>query len=113
MKASDIVADESKAQPDCPIYRQHLCITGKLDRFTRAEAMQLIADLGGINDNTVTKNTNFLILGNNDYCATIKGGKSTKQKKAESAKLGGQDIEIIPENVFYDMISDYMSDEDN
>lgn len=110
VRAADIIGDESKVQPDCPIYQQHCCITGKLDRFTRAEAMQLIADLGGINDNSVTKTTNFLILGNNDYCATIKGGKSTKQKKAEGAKLKGQDIEIIPENVFYDMIAEYVSE---
>ena len=107
VRASDIIADESKAQPDCPLFGQHCVITGKLDRFTRAETMQLIADLGGVNDNTVTKSTNYLILGNNDYCATIKGGKSTKQKRAESAKLNGQDIEIIPENVFYDMIAEY------
>ena len=110
VRAADIIGDESKVQPDCPIYQQHCCITGKLDRFTRAEAMQLIADLGGINDNSVTKTTNFLILGNNDYCATIKGGKSTKQKKAEAAKLKGQDIEIIPENVFYDMIAEYVNE---
>ena len=109
-RACHIIADESKAQPDCPIYQQHCVITGKLDRYTRAEAMQLIADLGGINDSTVTKATNFLILGNNDYCATIKGGKSTKQKKAEAAKLAGQDIEIIPENVFYDMIAEYVNE---
>lgn len=110
VRLCDIVADESKAQPDCPIYQRHCVITGKLDRFTRAQAMQLIADLGGINDSTVTKATNYLILGNNDYCATIKGGKSTKQKKAEDAKLKGQDIEIIPENVFYDMIAEYVAE---
>lgn len=112
VKASDIQADESKFNPDCPLYRQHCVITGKLDRFTRAEAMQLIADLGGINDNSVTKNTNYLILGNNDYCATIKDGKSSKQKKAEAYKLDGQDIEIIPENVFYDMIADYATEDE-
>jgi DNA polymerase-3 subunit epsilon len=33
------------------------------------------------------------------------GGKSNKQKKAETLKLKGNDIEIIPENVFYDIIS--------
>lgn len=35
-----------------------------------------------------------------------KNGKSSKQKKAEEYKLKGQDIEIIPESVFYDMIGD-------
>ena len=58
----------------------------------------------------VTKATNFLILGNNDYCPTIKDGKSSKHKKAEAAKLKGQDIEIMPESVFYDMIAEYVSE---
>lgn len=70
----------------------------------RKNAMQIVADLGGINGDNVTKKTNFLILGNNDYCKSIKDGKSSKQKKAEKLKLSGQDIEIIPESVFYDLI---------
>ena len=52
------------------------------------------------------KKTNFLILGNNEYCKTIKDGKSSKQKKAEKYKLEGLDIEILPETVFYEMIED-------
>ena len=50
--------------------------------------------------------TNFLVLGNNDYRSSIKDGKSNKQKKAEEYRLNGCDIEIIPENVFYDMIQE-------
>ncbi|MBQ6737437.1 MAG: BRCT domain-containing protein [Synergistaceae bacterium] len=68
--------------------------------------MKIVADLGGINQDNVNKDTNFLILGNNDYCTSIKGGKSTKHKKAEKYKQEGQDIEIISETVFYDMIAD-------
>ena len=110
--ASMITTDNTDFDVDCPIYGKHCVVTGKLEHFTRKEVMQLIADLGGINDNGVTKTTNFLILGNNDYCATIKDGKSSKQKKAEAAKLSGQDIEIIPENVFYDMIAEYVEESD-
>ena len=68
--------------------------------------MQLIADLGGINQDRVKKDTNFLILGNNDYCATIKNGKSTKQKTAEAYILAGRPIQIVSENVFYDMLGE-------
>ena len=68
----------------------------------RADAMQLVINIGGRVGNGVTKKTNYLILGNNDYCKSIKGGKSSKQKKAEQLKLQGQDIEIISEQVFYD-----------
>lgn len=70
----------------------------------RKDAMQIVVDLGGINGNSVTAKTNYLILGNNDYCSLIKDGKSNKQKKAEKLKLKGNDIEVITENVFYDMI---------
>ena len=88
---------------------KHCVFTGTLERMARKQAMQIVADLGGINENSVTKKTNYLILGNNDYCKTIKDGKSNKQKQAEAYKLQGQDIEIIPETVFYDMLGDELS----
>lgn len=106
IRASDIQSDASEADPDSPIYGKHCVITGTLEKFTRRQAMQLVADLGGINEDRVTKKTNLLILGNNDYRTNIKGGKSSKQKTAEKYKLEGQDIEIVPETVFYDMLGD-------
>ncbi len=87
-----------------PFFKMECVFTGKLEMFTRTEAAQVVVNFGGTCGNTVTKRTNFLIMGNNDYCSTIKDGKSTKQKKAEEYKLKGQEIEIIPESVFYDMI---------
>jgi DNA polymerase-3 subunit epsilon len=68
--------------------------------------MQIVADIGGIPGDGVTKKTNYLILGNNDYCKSIKGGKSSKQKKAEKLILEGADLQIIPESVFIDMITE-------
>lgn len=88
-----------------PLYKKVCVFTGTLDRMTRSEAAQLVVDVGGICENNVTKNTNLLILGNNDYCPTIIDGKSSKQKKAEAYKLRGLDIEIISESVFYDFLS--------
>ena len=41
---------------------------------------------------------------NNDFCQSIKDGKSNKQKKAEDLILKGHDIEILSENVFYDLV---------
>lgn len=103
--------DLTKLSPQCesfdethPLYGKVCVFTGILEQFTREQAAQIVVNLGGQCGNTVTKKTNFLILGNNDYCSAIKDGKSTKQKKAEAYKLKGQDIEIIPESVFYEMI---------
>lgn len=104
LKAKDIYSEKSDFDASHPLYGKVCVFTGTLEKMKRAEAMQIVVDLGGINADTVTKKTNFLILGNNDYCSTIKNGKSRKHKKAEDMKLKGMDIEIIPEEIFYDLI---------
>ncbi len=104
LKASDILATETNIDEDNPLFGKVFVFTGALERMPRKEAMQIVVNHGGINGDSVTKKTNYLVLGNNDYCKSIKDGKSSKQKKAEKLKLDGLDIEIIPEDVFYDMI---------
>ncbi|WP_294749943.1 exonuclease domain-containing protein [uncultured Ruminococcus sp.] len=104
LKASDISAQNSSFDVTHILFGMTCVFTGTLEKMTRREAMQAVVDIGGIVGDNVTKDTNFLILGNNDYCKTIKDGKSTKQKKAESLMLKGNDIAIIPENVFYEML---------
>lgn len=103
LKAADITTSNKDFDIAHPLYGKVCVFTGTLEKMPRKEAMQLVADVGGVNADSVTKKTNFLILGNNDYCPLIKDGKSNKQKKAEKLKLEGNDIEVIPENVFYDM----------
>ena len=105
-KVSGIVAHEGCERPDSPLYGKVCVFTGKLDTLTRKDAAQLVADLGGICADGVTKKTNFLIMGTNEYCPTIVGGKSTKQKKAESLILKGADLQILTENVFLDMLAE-------
>ena len=104
LKATDIIGDASLNNPDSPLYEKYVVFTGALEKFVRKEAMQIVANLGGINQDSVTKKTNFLILGDNSYCSTIKDGKSSKQKKAEELIQKGYDLQIMPETVFYDMI---------
>lgn len=86
------------------LYGRSCVFTGVLDKMTRKEAMQIVVNLGGFCEDNVTKNTNYLILGNNDYCKAIKDGKSNKQKKAENYILHGQDLQIITEDVFYEIL---------
>ncbi len=105
VKAKNIVAQDGFLNEDSPIYGKVCVFTGALEAFTRKEAMQVVTNIGGICGDNVTKKTNFLILGNNDYCKTIKDGKSSKQKKAEKLILEGADLQIINETVFLEMIS--------
>ena len=100
-----IKAETSVFDPDSPIYGMSFAFTGKLERMTRKEAMQAVVNAGGICCDNVVAETNYLVLGNNDYCKSIQGGKSNKQKKAEKMQLNGANIATISEDVFYDMLS--------
>lgn len=104
LHAADVEGNPELFREDSPLFEKVVVFTGTLEKMTRREAMQLVADLGGINGDGITKKTNYLVLGNNDMCASIKDGKSTKQKKAEKYILAGADLDIISENVFYDML---------
>lgn len=87
-----------------PVYGMAVCFTGTLEKYQRKDLLQIVANLGGIPTDSVTRNTNVLVIGNNDYCSTIKDGKSNKQKKAEKLILEGHDLIVISERSFYDMI---------
>lgn len=100
-----IKPDNIEIDEDNFFYNKHCVFTGKLEKMIIKDAMQLVVNVGGILDNSVTKKTNYLILGNNDYCSSIKDGKSSKHKKAEKYKLEGQDIEIIDEDTFYNLFN--------
>lgn len=104
VRAKDIQATVNEFDESHPFYGKICVFTGILEKMPRREAMQLVVNIGGICGDTVTKKTNYLILGNNDYCKTIKDGKSTKQKKAEGLILAGTDLEILSENIFYEIM---------
>lgn len=104
INANDITTNLTAFDESHLLFEKVCVFTGILEKMARKEAMQYVVDKGGMVSNGVTAKTNFLILGNNDYCATIKDGKSSKQKKAEKYKLEGKDIEIISENVFYSLV---------
>ena len=106
VRSKDISTENTEFDETHPLYGKLCVFTGTLEQMKRKEAMQRVGDLSGSVADSVSKKTNYLILGNNDYCPLIKDPdkKSSKQKKAEKLKLAGNDIEIISENVFYDML---------
>lgn len=89
-----------------PLFDKVCVFTGVLDKMSRKDAMQRVLNLGGKIENNVTKKTNYLILGCNDFCKSIKDGKSSKHKKAEDYMLKGFDIQIIDEDIFYALLDD-------
>lgn len=103
-RAKNITTANTEFDEESSIFGNEFVFTGVLQKMVRKDAMQYVVDAGGTCGDSVTKKTNYLVLGNNDYCSTIKGGKSNKQKKAEKLKLSGSDIEVISEDVFYEFI---------
>ena len=89
-----------------PIYRKTFVFTGAMERMVRKDAMQTVLNLGGYCGDSVNQDTNFLVLGNAGYSITLVDGKSAKRRKAEKFKAEGEDIEIISEDVFLDMLDD-------
>lgn len=101
--AGDIVPETDHFDESSPIFGKVFVFTGTLDKMPRKAAMQLVVDRGGVCLDGVRKDVNYLVLGSSDY-SKIKDRKSNKQKAAEKLRLKGNDIEIISENVFYEML---------
>ena len=100
------IAPAEEVTPDPAFDGRTFVFTGALKRMTRENAQRAVSNLGGVNGKGVTKSTNYLVTGSTDYNAALKGAKSSKWLKAEKLQASGQDIRIISEDVFYDMLGD-------
>ena len=88
-----------------PFFARTFAFTGTLESMSRQQAMQAVVDLGGQVGNGVTKQTNFLVVGDQDYRKFAAGQtKSSKMRKAEALLAKDQDIEIITEQDFLQML---------
>ncbi|MBQ3177562.1 MAG: exonuclease [Clostridia bacterium] len=103
-KLSEVSTDKTIFDETHPLYGQVCVFTGKLERMNRLEAAQLVVNFGGIFEDSLTQRTNYLILSNSGYHDVISGKASSKYEKATKYKLKGQDIEIISEDIFYDLV---------
>lgn len=86
-------------------------LNGKVIVFTgalsikREEAMKLAASHGAIPAASVTSQTNYLVVGNDDYGNFKLGNKSNKMIKAEKLISKGQDLEMINEDYFFELLN--------
>lgn len=104
LTANSVATDKTEFDITHPLYGQYCVFTGALEKMIRKEAFQLVVDYGGVVQDNVNKDTNYLIVGSFDYSSSVRDGKSGKLKRAEDLILKGRDLAIISENVFYDML---------
>ena len=92
------------AEEDNYFYGKTVCFTGSFMYGTKKELLQKIKDVGGNPADSVTKKTDVLVVGQQDYRVVGDSGMSNKQKKAFQLLEKGQDIEILSETEFLSRI---------
>lgn len=83
------------------------CFTGQSSRATRSEIASLIEDLGGKFNNGITKQTRYLIVGNNGNPCWAFSCYGRKIEEAINRRKNGQNLAIINEVDFWDIVDDY------
>lgn len=93
-----------EADPSHPLFGQVVVFTGAIS-IPRPEAWRLVAEVGAIPKDGLSKKTNFLVLGEQDL-SKLKSGetKSSKHREAEELKEKGSQIEIIDERDFFALL---------
>ena len=70
----------------------------------RAEAFNKVKKVGGVPSNSVSKNTHYLVIGDQGVKRFSSRGKSSKMISAERLVSQGQNLKILTEDEFLKMI---------
>lgn len=105
LKAKDIIASHDEIDESSPLYGMRCVFTGTMTSMVRRDAMQLLANIGGIPQDGVRKDTDYLAIGNDGFRDALKT-TSGKIDKAKKNQLLGLPIQIISENAFLAMLDD-------
>lgn len=103
-KSSTGEAIEREGNPEGELYGEVLVFTGALE-IPRREAANLAAKIGCTVAQGVTKNTTLLVVGDQDVTKLAGKNKSSKQLKAEQLISKGQQIRIIKESDFKEIVA--------
>lgn len=85
------------ADPDSPLYDQHVTLTGEFEPFDKGQLWDGIAARGGQVGKNVTKKTTILVVG--EWASM-----TSKEKRARELMEKGQDIEIWPADKLLDVL---------
>lgn len=104
-KVSEIIPESEVTNSEHPFYQKIFVFTGALS-LTREEAMQLAVNVGAVVKTSVTKKTNYLVVGGQDLTRVGEDGMSSKEEKAHALNSEGKaNIHIISEKEFLDTIN--------
>jgi len=90
--------------PEGELYGEVLVFTGALE-IARREAADLAASIGCTVASGVTKKTTLLVVGDQDITKLAGKAKSSKHLKTEQLIAKGQEIRIIKESDFKELVN--------
>ena len=108
LRLADLPQPNSSADPQHPFFGHTFCFTGELQSFSRLEAMAAVADCGATNRQGVTKKTSYVVIGRSDagHSASVGDlGVSNKERKALDYIAGGQQITVLGEREFMQLLA--------
>ena len=85
------------ADPQGPLYGQHVTLTGDFEPFDKGQLWSAIAERGGVIGKNVTKKTTLLVVG-------TWAKKTSKEKRAEELRDKGQEITFWSANELLDAV---------
>lgn len=104
-KTADIVPTVQNIDPDGPLFGKNIVFTGELS-IDRTEAMQMAVNVGAIVKSSVSRKTDYLVVGTQDISIVGDDGMSTKEEKAYAFNQSGKaNIEVIREKEFMELIA--------
>jgi len=106
---SNFVSGVCALCPDIVFAERHFCFTGRSERFSRSQLVDLIVDLGGRFSKDVTQDLDYLIIGaeGNECWAYACYGR--KVEKAVKYRRDGHRMLIVHEHDFWDSVEDARS----
>ena len=87
------------ADPNHTLFGRNVVFTGRLDSMTRQSAGIELARVGGVPQKGVTKTTNILVIGPDEYDGQVLTGEhmTGKMAKVEAMRRKGAAVEIMAE----------------
>lgn len=95
--------------PEIKIDGHTFCFTGESHRATRKEIADIITQLGGVCRSSVSKKTDYLIVGNGGNPCWAYACYGRKIEEAVNLRKAGAHIIIVNETDFWDVVDDTLA----
>ncbi len=105
VKISELTATTSEFDSSHPFFQKSIVLTGELEKYERSAAMQQIVNAGGIVKSSISRKTDFLVVGKQDKTLVGDDGMSSKEEKAYALIEKGCKITILNEDQFIQLLN--------